>query len=193
MSDSAISTDLPVRRRRRPPLSCEQCRKRKIRCDRNVPCSHCVRSKSSSVCTYAPAHVPKARRKRRPDSTSASRVGQSPIHIRPRAAGAPLTEASTSEQLTPSSIFKPVTGSISTKPVADAQSAASDCDLLLARVNELERRLDEANREPGTSAGKDQVTHSFSSVPRPLVSKGIISKTRYFGQSHWMTGATLVR
>lgn len=37
-------------RRRRPALSCIECRRRKIKCDRNSPCSHCVTAKSD--CTY---------------------------------------------------------------------------------------------------------------------------------------------
>jgi len=40
----------PVIRRRRPAKSCIECRRRKIRCDRNNPCSHCVSGKSR--CTY---------------------------------------------------------------------------------------------------------------------------------------------
>jgi hypothetical protein len=39
-----------VIRRRRPAKSCVECRRRKIRCDRNDPCSHCVSGKSR--CTY---------------------------------------------------------------------------------------------------------------------------------------------
>jgi len=40
----------PRRRRRRPALSCVECRRRKIKCDRNNPCSHCVSTKAR--CTY---------------------------------------------------------------------------------------------------------------------------------------------
>lgn len=38
------------RRRRRPALSCYECRRRKIKCDRNEPCAHCVRQ--STQCVY---------------------------------------------------------------------------------------------------------------------------------------------
>lgn len=31
-----------LRRRRRPALSCLECRRRKIKCDRNDPCRHCI-------------------------------------------------------------------------------------------------------------------------------------------------------
>lgn len=32
-------------RRRRPALSCVECRRRKVRCDRAVPCKHCIAAK----------------------------------------------------------------------------------------------------------------------------------------------------
>ncbi|KAF1948366.1 hypothetical protein CC80DRAFT_317587 [Byssothecium circinans] len=38
------------RRRRRPAVSCVLCRRRKIRCNREAPCSNCVKSKSA--CAY---------------------------------------------------------------------------------------------------------------------------------------------
>lgn len=37
-------------RRRRPALSCVDCRRRKIKCDRTEPCGHCVAA--GSQCTY---------------------------------------------------------------------------------------------------------------------------------------------
>ena len=41
-----------IRRRRRPALSCRECRRRKIRCDHSSPCAHCVRHKTQ--CVYKP-------------------------------------------------------------------------------------------------------------------------------------------
>ncbi|KAI0856853.1 hypothetical protein F4860DRAFT_387075 [Xylaria cubensis] len=35
--------------RRRLPRSCEECRRRKVKCDRNHPCSHCVLTKCRCV------------------------------------------------------------------------------------------------------------------------------------------------
>ncbi|KAM3440979.1 hypothetical protein MY4824_001763 [Beauveria thailandica] len=52
------------KKRRRPPLSCEQCRRRKIKCDRSFPCNHCSKSGGAVSCTYAPAHTPKSRSKK---------------------------------------------------------------------------------------------------------------------------------
>ncbi|PYH72901.1 uncharacterized protein BO88DRAFT_172321 [Aspergillus vadensis CBS 113365] len=45
-------TDTEPRKRRRPAKSCEQCRQRKVRCDRNVPCGPCTRARSSLGCSY---------------------------------------------------------------------------------------------------------------------------------------------
>jgi hypothetical protein len=42
-----------ARKRRRPALACEQCRRRKIKCDRTTPCGPCQRSGLES-CTYRP-------------------------------------------------------------------------------------------------------------------------------------------
>lgn len=44
----------PIRKRRRPALSCVECRRRKVKCDRNSPCGQC-RAHKSTACTYAVA------------------------------------------------------------------------------------------------------------------------------------------
>ncbi|KAJ5724705.1 hypothetical protein N7493_006433 [Penicillium malachiteum] len=40
------------RKRRRPALSCEQCRRRKVRCDREMPCGPCTKLHPSLKCLY---------------------------------------------------------------------------------------------------------------------------------------------
>ncbi|KAH7376925.1 hypothetical protein B0T11DRAFT_294342 [Plectosphaerella cucumerina] len=57
------------KKRRRPALACEQCRSRKVRCDRNLPCTTCKKSRNQ-VCTYAPA--PPLPPKRAPKSISSA-------------------------------------------------------------------------------------------------------------------------
>ncbi|CAK4011618.1 C6 zinc finger domain [Lecanosticta acicola] len=42
----------PPRKRRRPALSCEPCRRRKVRCDRMHPCGPCVRMRVQQACEY---------------------------------------------------------------------------------------------------------------------------------------------
>ncbi|KAJ3498668.1 hypothetical protein NLG97_g937 [Lecanicillium saksenae] len=57
------AVQLEAKKRRRPPLSCEQCRKRKVKCDRAEPCNQCVKSNPEN-CTYVPTQDPKSRRRR---------------------------------------------------------------------------------------------------------------------------------
>jgi hypothetical protein len=42
----------PVSKRRRPAVACTECRRRKVKCDRNLPCRPC--RISNLVCTYCP-------------------------------------------------------------------------------------------------------------------------------------------
>lgn len=42
-----------VRRRKRQPKNCSFCRRRKLKCDREHPCSNCVKRNIESTCTYA--------------------------------------------------------------------------------------------------------------------------------------------
>jgi hypothetical protein len=46
---------VPPRKRRRPALSCVECRRRKIKCDRRMPCSHCMQLRST-LCAYPETH-----------------------------------------------------------------------------------------------------------------------------------------
>ncbi|KAF2502981.1 hypothetical protein BU16DRAFT_546096 [Lophium mytilinum] len=40
-------------KRNRPPVSCEPCRTRKLKCNRRLPCDTCMRRNRSSLCNYA--------------------------------------------------------------------------------------------------------------------------------------------
>lgn len=42
----------PVKRRNKPTLVCANCKKRKVRCDRQLPCSSCIKIKQTGGCTY---------------------------------------------------------------------------------------------------------------------------------------------
>ncbi|KAH1583948.1 hypothetical protein KXX69_000883 [Aspergillus fumigatus] len=53
--DNFPRTTSPPRKRRRPPKSCDPCRRRKVRCDRELPCGPCQRARTSLHCFYRPA------------------------------------------------------------------------------------------------------------------------------------------
>jgi hypothetical protein len=42
--------ETPVRKRRRPAVACIECRRRKVKCDRTLPCKSCVHG--ASLCVY---------------------------------------------------------------------------------------------------------------------------------------------
>lgn len=46
----------PIRKRPRPTLSCIECRRKKLKCDRNRPCDQCLKSAHSGQCVYATRH-----------------------------------------------------------------------------------------------------------------------------------------
>ncbi|KAI1310474.1 hypothetical protein F5Y03DRAFT_403422 [Xylaria venustula] len=48
----------PNRRRDKPQLSCNLCRRRKLKCDRNHPCSTCEKRGIGSSCTYVANNAP---------------------------------------------------------------------------------------------------------------------------------------
>ncbi|KAJ8105998.1 hypothetical protein ONZ43_g7210 [Nemania bipapillata] len=79
-----------------------------------------------------------------------------------------------------------------------------DANEVLNRIFQLERRLDkstatrelerEREREPPENCGQStsryegQVIESYLAADIHAMSRGVVSKTRYFGQSHWMNG-----
>lgn len=79
MASSAPIDNTP-RKRRRPALACEQCRRRKLRCDRKLPCAPCTRSRESLTCSYSPSQLAQ-------ESTSDFIAELSPVAISKREEG----------------------------------------------------------------------------------------------------------
>ena len=46
------------RKRLRPSLSCNYCKRRKVKCDRGKPCSSCVRYNVANLCEYSEGWEP---------------------------------------------------------------------------------------------------------------------------------------
>ncbi|KAJ4174662.1 hypothetical protein NW754_005082 [Fusarium falciforme] len=169
----------PEKKRRRPALSCEQCRRRKIRCDRSLPCVNCIKAKISP-CTYAPTHIPASRARR----TTAGQAGGGDVPAR----SAPVTSTQGHSPTTnarpgrsPSSVQSSTMGSA---------SGASTVDALAARVRELEQKLAETCHI--THPAEDKLVECEQrEEEEPAPMKGTVSKTRFFGQSHWMNGADM--
>ncbi|KAH6889186.1 hypothetical protein B0T10DRAFT_548600 [Thelonectria olida] len=177
------------KKRRRPALSCEQCRRRKIRCDRGLPCINCIKSKISP-CTYAPTHIPASRIKKGAFTHSHGHdAAASQSSIVP-ARSAPVFENSRKD--TSSDIIPPPKAHVSSVPssTVGSTSEASTVDALAARVRELEQKLaDSFHIGPKPNDKLIEENHHEDEGNAPM--KGTISKTRFFGQSHWMNGADM--
>jgi hypothetical protein len=71
--------DVASPRPRRPPVVCDQCRIRKLKCDRKFPCNRCLKSVDKRVCTYTKAPRPR----NLPVSSTESPVLRQPVPIAP--------------------------------------------------------------------------------------------------------------
>lgn len=60
-SPESLSEDKHDQRRSRRPLSCKECTRRKIKCDKNIPCRACSERGEGNLCRRRPAPVPRPR------------------------------------------------------------------------------------------------------------------------------------
>ncbi|KAI1814400.1 hypothetical protein GGS20DRAFT_548898 [Poronia punctata] len=186
------------RRRRRPALACQSCRRSKIRCDRKQPCSACARSRHK-ICVFG--------------SFSDATLPGSGTGIRSSRTltlTSPEQSEHTDTETTP--VSSNTTGARTRDNISRSDKSDSDAPLnldgLINRIFDLERRLEETStttrttttaattQEPlaleknprqGQGANDAEGTiDNFLAVDVNLISRGVVSKTRYFGQSHWM-------
>ncbi|QQK40079.1 C6 transcription factor, putative [Penicillium digitatum] len=199
--DNPLQTASPPRKRRRPPKSCDPCRRRKVRCDREFPCGQCERARTSLQCFYRPAVAV--------SSPSGGELSQ-------------FTAPCVLEELTPpSQAIDPQTHG--RPPAPTSQSQPQDHDQyqnkivqdLQRRLRRLEERLpvppvSRATTGPNPSVTQTQALRhlhdrvlgaeeqlSDASRPSPSVNGWAIpatlprlrvtpDKTKLFGPSHWL-------
>lgn len=191
-SGPQIAVAEPPRKRRRPALACEECRKRKIKCDRNNPCVHCKASKAL-VCSYrnnfsaippdphgnipvtAAGHViPGQDRFVAAGVTSASPINPALSHVLPTPGSSPGTAVH-------GEIPRQRTHSASTLSVPSGSASDHTIQNLQSRIQSLEQQLSEARKTAPEQPGNES---SPQRADKPL--RGTLSKTRLFGPSHWM-------
>ncbi|KAI1388513.1 putative C6 transcription factor [Hypoxylon trugodes] len=183
------------RRRRRPPVSCVLCRRRKIRCNKEVPCSNCVRSKSGN-CVYTNYASHPAQRVTRINSES---------HY-----PTPATSANTSAAVQ-SNASKSSPGEVASTASSSHvnQQSTQDVESLNHRIRQLEEQLSKATKTSSQSpasttesnietitsriGGTFHIHHEDGFGQPQAIPRSITHKTRLFGQSHWVTGFPLVR
>ncbi|KAH8802922.1 fungal-specific transcription factor domain-containing protein [Xylogone sp. PMI_703] len=167
---------LPVRKRRRPALSCIQCRRRKVKCDRNSPCNHCT------ISHYECAYDRKYTRIDEfiPNSQNSSRVS-------------PATDQSAPAQ------WKPIPGHQDgfrahvPTPGPSPKPPASRDSLLNCPPPSSEKTVEQLTKHVKSLEQKVADLTAASIAPsafprvRATEARGIFSKSRFFGPAHWMS------
>lgn len=179
--------------------SCSLCRRRKIRCNRETPCSNCLRSKHNT-CVYEKQSFRPPRQ----------HVGQGPPseHSQLQRSGEPVPIHRTSS----TSRGSPVLRNSSTSLMNSSTSASNlvdhpspqDVESMKLKIRQLEEEL--AKLSPSSiqssdpkSSPKTQMTTSQVGMtlyvhceqPQAII-RSITHKTRVFGQSHWISGVAQV-
>ncbi|KAH6610138.1 c6 zinc finger [Trichoderma cornu-damae] len=199
-----VPTAVVAKKRRRPPLSCEQCRKRKIRCDRMQPCTNCVKSNIPS-CTYAPFHIPAWRAKKSDSAVTRNRDSAADGNARPPLrdikAARPRPEDTQGpgavEPIHPSlpfasigSVGAPSPTALSSVAGPSSSSSSPNVDWLVARVHQLEEKLANALR---INDAPDPLKRRQSAPETAEPVDGFVAKSRYYAHSHWIYGLSSVR
>ncbi|KAE9363170.1 putative C6 transcription factor [Stipitochalara longipes BDJ] len=188
----------PELHRRRPPVSCSLCRRRKIKCNRGTPCSNCVRSKNRT-CNY----------ENNPPQPPQQNVGQDPTPafglLQKTRKTIPTSQySSTSTELTLASYPQSSLGASLTKASSLAsQPSAWDVELMRNKIRQLEEQLAIATPmstqspisapnstiETITSrfGGTFHIHHESRSLIQPeTITRSVTHKNRQFGRSHWI-------
>lgn len=178
-ANSTLSTasQPPPRKRRRPALSCEQCRRRKIKCDRTYPCSQCLQSKTAS-CSYSPDTIRRLRHVNETSTVPAPSSLDLPNRAR-ETAGDPSTQTS-STGVSPNAILNSdatLSSSWTSPSVPTIDDEKSNPKTLLHGIKELVNTDVQTHFPTSESFLRDSTGNGL---------RGTISKTRFFGPSHWM-------
>jgi Fungal Zn(2)-Cys(6) binuclear cluster domain len=188
-----------ARKRHRPALSCVQCRRRKVKCDRKLPCSQCSQY-NNAACAYDDPEVVAARGKsdnqilHDSSTTLGSDQGYGHRNQRqPIVFNTPLTTG------LPNLHSRSPTTSVpwSSAPLAEhAQSEHNESERSIAvgtphpdaSIQELRDRVQklEAIISSSSNYGPQPENDSHLSSTNIPKLRGNIEKTRFFGMNHWM-------
>lgn len=210
ISGPVKATPDPPRKRRRPALSCAECRRRKIKCDRNVPCSPCKLSKSTT-CTYSPEGISSLKNHAAKRSEVSRDTPQPTSLVSGPYGNKILLDTLNSGVVGPMPEFDKCSdaGPVSGWSGSGVQGSGDQhaVQVLMDRVGKLEAMLGQARIGEGQPrmAERDFMKDKGKAKERPMLlekengtsnehvmatkagdPRGNLSKTRFFGHSHWM-------
>jgi hypothetical protein len=190
-----------MRRRRRPARSCDECRRRKIKCNRQMPCSHCTATRKH--CVFSNTFSNASSRPTLGDTISASpgqHIGVSHVTSQQTSELVPAIPASRDQhRLDPSRTEKTVAPAChqhNTAPeVSEPPSGLPSTSLRHDdRINELESRLRTLehilsrtilNPSVDNSGVASLAESNYASNPVLQGAKPMLNKSRLFGRTHW--------
>lgn len=175
-------------------LSCTQCRKRKLRCDRNHPCSNCARSRSAT-CTYP---YPGGLRR----VTNIAKAPASGLLASTESSHSTLTQTDTRAATPETENQRP--------NLEDPDSAGSSrrwhyTELGSILVDESHKDSPSLNAatistlvttQPSRTVTADSASHSspitatLCNLSHPI--RGVMVKTRFMSPNHWLYATNLV-
>lgn len=175
------------RKRRRPALSCVECRRRKVKCDREDPCDSCKKFQSPT-CTYSPrgvsSRINNASRSTVPSPSTRGASGDN-AKADNDDLGARLRGISTS----PQTLFNNATSdSEQLLSVSHSIGPGQNDQTLAQRVRKIEHILSVTGK-----IGSPVVDVSRSNELPAKGFKGSMVKNRYFGHGHWKSAMSEVK
>jgi hypothetical protein len=187
-------------RRRRPALSCIECRRRKVKCDRTDPCAHCVAA--GSQCTYKIYSDPRVIRHPRQQGSSLGSVSSPSMSLasplghsqqlngsRPVAGYDVRSEAQIAYATKTQNGFPNTVGLNDVQPTNQTPDEGPDFQDLLRRIQKLEE-----SSAPAPVQGLAETSRSILVGQAGLQGSEImLKKTRIANWSDWMGTAPEVR
>ncbi|KAI0911300.1 hypothetical protein F4823DRAFT_623658 [Ustulina deusta] len=187
-----------LRKRRRQTVVCTECRRRKIACDRNIPCTQCAQS--GSACTYYNSYSnsggfsnDQGGSTKPPFANSASSLAETNYILSSRPPPSALMTPSHSYATFPSRAEAGIEPPVTSISIDGGASSWFDPVNLGAPGMQLNMLYD-TNTLPFTSASADnsqdpdvQVTDAVTEAATSPQAKVMFQKSRLYGPSHWMT------
>lgn len=158
------------------PRSCTQCRRKKLKCSRETPCSNCMRSQHAT-CTYVA------------QSSSASASASTAASVVVGAGtGPPLPDTRTTTAAHVDELQKRIRR-------LEVQLAHARQGRVLGEEQEKEKEHQHPSQEASTTTTSrlGGSFHFHLDAPSTVISRGVTHKARLFGQSHWINTISLVR
>lgn len=169
----------PAKRRRRPALSCVECRLRKVRCDRKEPCGACTRI-GSAACTYRPK---RANIREMPSTTTSRHVNAARPFLQsstPSNGDPAIDQCGTSSTSGDSEIPQYLYASQNGVENAPCKHGG-ESGLITSMLERIKSLEDKAATREGRKSRENLSISAGSGT-----GSGQFLKAKFYGQSHWM-------